>query len=547
MSYSESSAAISGQESLDIRAYVRPIWRGKWIILVVVVLAAAGTYAIAARQRKEYVATTAVYVTVPDPAAVVGTSIVPTPPTAQQMLDVATLFTAQPITNSVYHRLGMRIGTAGSVNVVPASSVTTTSFLDVTATSPTPALAARLANTYVTVFLASQRAAAAAAANADVAAAQASLNALPNIPVNTAERQTLLLEISQYRTIARNPDAGAQQIGRALPPTGPSSPRPIRDAVFGAIIGLLLGLAIAYARELLDRRISSVAQLESSYAHPVLAVLPHLRDPLPLTGGRAASPPRVVEAMRSLRVNLRLTSGAEPPRTVLVTSAWPNEGKSTVARNLALAYASAGERTLLLDADLRRSRVPHFLGLEAEFGLTHVLQEAVAFKRAPVPIHTVDGGGVTRSTGNGYAGRTAATDARSDVLDVLVHGEPVDNPVVLLSSNAMKALLATARTHYDVVVIDTAPVLAVTDTVPLLGMVDAVVLVARLGLTTRDDAARLLSTIGRVPEVHVAGVVANDVRDALLGYGGYGRQYAGYGGRYAPDARPRRATRKIGG
>jgi Mrp family chromosome partitioning ATPase/capsular polysaccharide biosynthesis protein len=537
------------QETFDVRAYLRPVWRRRWIILLIVVLATAATYVLAARQHNEYVASTDVYITVVDPATAIGAVAPTTPPTAQGMQDVATLFTAQAITAGVYQKLHMPLGSAGSVNVAPltetSATSTETSFVVVTATSPSPTLAARLANTYVSVFLAARRSAEAAAAASDAAAAQSSMNALAPIPTNTAERQALVLSISQYRTIELDPNAGAQQIDVALPPTSPSSPKPARDALFAALVALLFAIGIAFGLELVDRRLVSVSALESIYGRPVFAALPYVADPTPIIDGEAVVPAQLVEALRGLRINLGIAGISGPPRTVLIASGSPGEGKSTVARDLALVYAEAGESVLLIDADLRRPSVAWLCGVEPELGLSHVLAGAASLASAALPVpleHTPSGAANGRrrpSPRRSRAGAVSRVAVSDGSLDVLAHGEQVGNPVTLLSSPAMKGLLAAASKRYDVIIVDSAPLLPVTDTVPLLGVVDAILLVARVGMTTRDAAERVTTAIGRVPGANLVGIVANDIRDAFLneGRGGYYGDYGGYGQR--PDGRTR--------
>src|SRR5579863_3778075 len=243
------------QDALDLRAYLRPVWRWKWVIVAITILAAAGTYEIAKRQPKTYVAATSVYVQNADPAASIGVANAPpTPPSAQQLEDIATLFTAQNITSKVYARLQLPIGSAGGVVVTPAAA---SSFLDVTATRHSPVLAAKLANTYVSVFIASQSASVVAAARGDAAAARAQLRIVDQAggPTKQEQRATLLAQIDTYNTVAANPSPGAQQIDPAVAPVSPSSPNPKRDAIFAAVIAFLLGIGLAFLLERVDRRL----------------------------------------------------------------------------------------------------------------------------------------------------------------------------------------------------------------------------------------------------------------------------------------------------
>jgi Mrp family chromosome partitioning ATPase len=207
---------------------------------------------------------------------------------------------------------------------------------------------------------------------------------------------------------------------------------------------------------------------------------------------------------------------------LLVTSGIPGEGKSTVVRDLALIYAEAGEAILIIDADLRRPSIARLLGVEPPLGLAQVLRREVGIAEAVVPLHRPGARGVSANGSNREA-LTGDPRLRGSI-DLLSYGECVPNPVGLLGSEAMKSTLTAARGRYDIVILDSAPLLAVADTVPLLEAVDAVLLVARLGLSTRDTADRLTALIERVPKANLAGIVTNDLRGGLLDerYGTYG-------------------------
>ena len=558
-------------DSFDLYEYLSPIWRRKWLIALLVIVAAGGAYGIARSHRThaapQYVASTRVYFDVADPVDLVGNQGTPAPPSGPDMEDIATLFTGQAITQQAYKLLGLQVGRAGSVQVAPLASgaavVLGTSIIVVTATSPTPVLAARLANAYVQAFLGARRADEAAAAKGQANTVQAELNSLPSTPANAAERQQFQVTLALLRTQERDPSAGAEQINVATPPSSPTAPpaprSPAFDAAVAAFVALLLGIGIALATSMLDRRLVRVSAVEASYGRPVLSVLPHVPLAAPFDDGRAVLPEGHVETLRALRVSLRLSAGKGAPQSVLVTSAVPGEGKSTLARNLALVHADAGDSVLLIDADLRRPSVPALLGIQSDVGLTHVLigdstlEEAVvhvAGRDAPAP-----SAGSARA--NGAAGsrsrRAATVKAAADVLghganrtargrlDVLCHGDVLENPVPLLASDAMGDLLAAAGERYDIVIIDSAPLLAVTDTVPLIQIADAVLLVARVGVTTRDAAERATEAADRVPDANVLGVVANDVRDRYLD-SGYGDMYSGRYGYSSPGGRADRST-----
>lgn len=518
-------------ETLDLRSYLEPVLRRKWIVLLVTAIAAAGAYLVSSSKAKTYVATTQVYIESANPAQGIGTGEAVGPPTSQQLEDIAKLFTAQSITTRVYKALRMPIGSAGSVRVSPEEG---SSFISVTAESRAPALAARLANAYASAFLRARANQVKNRAKSARIAAQAALATLPTDsedPNASAQRQTLLAQITQLQSIELNNSAGGRQIERAEAPTAASSPRPVRDAIFGATLGLALGILLAFGLALLDNRLISLSMIEAVLKRPILAVLAHVDDPAPTVDGRPSSPPAFVEAMRTLRVNLRLENRERPARTILIASSLSGEGKTTVTRTLALAYAEAGERVLVIDADLRRPGIATAFGVEAEAGLAQVLHAEKPLSDATVTVPTLALG---HASLNGTGSREADPgDLPAASIDVLAHGEQVQDPVTLLSSERMSTLLHVASESYDTVILDTPPLLPVSDAVPLLELVDAAILVVRLGEETRGSADRLSEIVERIPGANLAGIVVNDVRSAFGrdGYGAYG--YYGYG--YPPS------------
>ena len=512
-------------ETLDLRAYIRPIWRWKWVVVAMAILAAGATYALTSREAKVYQSSIQLYVTNPDPAAALkdqSQSLI----TAAALQDMSTLFTAESVTVSVYKELHLPFGSAGSVVVTPSQ---TSDFISITSASHSPLLAAELATAYVKVFLAGQSQSVVAAAKADASASRAALQGIPTVgTANQAERAALEAQVASYEADASNPSPGATVTQPAYIPSVPVSPKPTRDAIFAAIIGLLLGIGLAFLLDLADRRLLRVSTVESLYGRTVVAVLPHVSSPSPTLNGAAATPPEFVEVMRSLRVNMRLASGGKPLKSVIVTSALPSEGKSTCVRDLAFAYADAGERVLVIDCDLRRPSLAGVFFVKPEYGLVQVLRREVTPADAAV---TVFRNTTAPSNGSGPRALAAGDPRANGSITVITHGERVDSPAALLSSKAMSDLLATASALYDVVILDTSPILTVSDAVPLLDQVEAVLFVARLGMTTREAAERLTDLGRRVPNMNLVGVVVNDMRDSYVDegysyYSQYGYEYA---------------------
>ena len=454
-------------------------------------------------------------------------------PTPTALANVAQLMTAHSIASIVARDMGPAAASGGSVTATPS---TNSSFVTVTATSGNPVLAARLANTYVRAFLKSRTQAVAAAALKQLHASQVGLNGLPHTLAFVSQRQALEQQIATYRQVVVAPPAGAQQIDTAQVPGAPTSPNPTRDTIFGGIVGLVLAVILAFCLELLDRTLISVGRVEAMFRRPILAVLPRVGDPTPsLEGGRPVVPGAFLEALRSLTVILRLSADSDPPRTIMITSTLAGEGKSTVTRDLALVYAeSAGQRVLVIDGDLRLPSMQRLFGLEAERGLVHVLRGEASLSDAAVTVIGTSPAKELSENGHGAA-TTGANGAASDIglahgsLDVLTHGEILDNPLPMMTSERMVALLTEARETYDIVLMDTPPVLAVADAVPLLDWFDSVLLVARLSRITRYAAREFRQLVARLEGVNFAGVIANDRRedfdDGYSSYYRYGYKY----------------------
>jgi receptor protein-tyrosine kinase len=287
-------------------------------------------------------------------------------------------------------------------------------------------------------------------------------------------------------------------------PGDPVSPQPVRNIGLALVLGLLLGFGLAVLREVLDNSVKGAADVPALGETPVLGSMafdPEVQKQ-PLISALSPHAPRA-EAYRVLRTNLSFIDVDQPSKAFVVTSSVPNEGKSTVAVNAAIALASAGQRVLLLDGDLRRPQVAKFLGLEERVGLTSVLVGSVGY--ADVVQH------------HGGSG-----------LDVLAAGPIPPNPAELLQSNAMRDLLAKLRHDYDVILIDSPPLLPVTDAALLASETDGAVLVVRHGKTTKDQVAGAvarLESVGSAP----LGVVFNMIPTRRGGKYGYG-----YGYGYAP-------------
>jgi capsular exopolysaccharide synthesis family protein len=337
----------------------------------------------------------------------------------------------------------------------------------------------------------------------------------------------------QLARIAESVDGGrVQPIDEATLPTFAVSPNRKRAITYSALVGLLLGFVIAFGLDRLDDSVKSPDELRDQMDLPMLGLIPAIRGDRKgrrgddATGGRLIThvDPRspVTEAYRSMRTNLAFARAQQSPQAIVVASPGPADGKSTTAANLAITFAQQGQRTLLIDADLRRAVLDRAFHVERSPGLTEVI----------VGETTLD---------------AAIHETEIPNLSLLASGRFPPNPAELLGSSRMQEILRDAKGKFDVVLLDSPPLLAVTDAAVLATMVDGVVLVIRTQRTKRDAVRR---AIGHVRSVRgrLLGAVLNDV-DMRSGayYGSYGHYYYSYYGREPrTDVRnPRAAVRRL--
>ncbi|MEE2522136.1 polysaccharide biosynthesis tyrosine autokinase [Pseudarthrobacter sp. J75] len=309
---------------------------------------------------------------------------------------------------------------------------------------------------------------------------------------------------------AAAPSVSVVPLGTAVLPTSPVSPNVKTVLLFGAALGLLMGMAYALLRNHLDRRLRSAAEIERLFGVPVIGTLPvdHRLDGKSkvLDGSAAGSiaaesgSHAITEALRELRTNLQFIDVDNPPRIIVVTSSVSAEGKSTVTANLAATMAAAGEKVVVIDGDLRRPTVVNVFNLVPGVGVTDVLSGQAEVED------------VLQQWGN------------VPNLQVLGSGRIPPNPSELLGSHAMQTMLRTLARDATVL-IDAPPLLPVTDAAVLSRAADGAIVVVNAGKTTQDELGKALDNM-RKAKGHILGTILNRVptsgADSYSYYGSYG-------------------------
>ena len=280
----------------------------------------------------------------------------------------------------------------------------------------------------------------------------------------------------------------------------PAYPRPVRNVVIGALMGLFAGLGGAFLRARMDSTVKSPESVQQIAGTGLVGALVEdatLQDG-PATDEGAYS--ETAEAYRQIRTNLQFIDVDNPAKVIVVTSSLPGEGKTTVAVNLAVVLAQSGVRVALIEADMRRPRVTRYLGMISGAGLSNVLSGAAYLDDVLQPY------------GDGQ-------------LSVIAAGPVPPYPSEMLGSQQMRGLLDALREEYDYVILDAPPLLPVTDGAVLSVAADGAILVARHGVTTKAQLAQASSDLRRI-DARLLGVILNRIpAKAASGYG-YGYQYS---------------------
>lgn len=330
-----------------------------------------------------------------------------------------------------------------------------------------------------------------------------------NVPLNTSTMDIRVTDADPERA-RRTADAIAEQLADAVgahspmgvddrpavridtisparTPLAPIAPNTRLNMIIGGVIGGALGVAYALLRHALSGRISNRDELADTTSLPVLGEVALLTEAATLPSTLLAAPSGpVAEAMRSVSAGLRYVDAGRDRRVLMVTSATSGEGKTSISLALALTLAEVGNRVLYVEADLRRPTAASFTDLEGAVGLTTVIiGEAVLAD-------------VVQPWGH-------------ENLDILLSGKEPPNPGQLVSGGSIKAIIDEARAAYDIVVVDTPPVLAVSDAQWLAPLSDGILLVVRLGRAKRDEVRRSVSALAST-RGEAVGVILNGSR-----------------------------------
>ncbi len=528
---------LEERSSLEsILEYGQLLWHWAWLLALAALLTGAATYYVASRQPPVYASRTKVVV-------IAGSSsIYDTNASTYYSQSLAEVYsqtmTSTSILDKVSERLGYPVNSSISVTQLEYKPI-----IDILVQDADPQVAADVANTLFAVFsekvlndqtskysglradiesdiaevdrqleVINEKLANLSIKFSDIDAAQRKAEESRNVgvvpaivptkdPADIAEQARLQLAQSQYQntryslysnlqqlkyteSLAKN---SIDQLNPAIPNMTPVRPQPMRSAMLASLVGLLIAAAVVFLVAFLQDEIHDPEEITRKWGIPVLGMISsynYHQSPL-VTLSQPRSP--VSEAFRSLRTSLQYSGVDNPLRTLLITSATPSEGKTSISANLATVMAQSERNVMVLDCDLRRPRIHKVFQVSNRIGLSDYF------------IRTSDRmDGVIKKTENPR-------------VSVITSGSLPPNPSELLNSTRMNEVIDLLSQHFDHIVLDTPPLLAVTDALVLAPRVDGVILVID---PKRSKRAAVKHAIGQLKSVNanLLGVVLNNIK-----------------------------------
>jgi Mrp family chromosome partitioning ATPase/capsular polysaccharide biosynthesis protein len=534
-------------EDSILREYGRVLWRRKWIVLSAAIAAPVVAVLLSLQQTAKYEATSQVLLSRQNLAAsLAGLSdpslSQPADRFAQTQADLARV---PDVAEQAIEAAGLQ-GTRTPSDLLSSSSVVVeenSDILDFKVTDQDPAVATKLATAYATAFTVYRQELDVRGLRVALEEIEKSMSKLEAAgETDSALYQSLSDKREQLRTLEALETSNAyvvQPAGSA----GKVQPRPVRNGIFGLLIGLTVGVILAFVVEALDTRPRSASEVSRQLGLPLLARLPAPRGRLRKTGELVtlAAPTSVeAEAFRVLRTNLELVNLTLKARTILVTSAAHGEGKSTTAANLAVALANEGQRVLLVDLDLRQPAlralfepsVPILQFLRRP-GLVDVVLGRASIEAALIPLSVSEPARAPAPSSNGAGQEHASNGAGGNgsgrvgpgSLELLTAGAVPENAGELIGAQALGALLEDLSGRADVVLVDSPPLLQVGDGLALSRHVDAMLVVSRMGTARRSTLTEMRRVLETCPAPKLGFVLTNvapsDGYGTAAGYYGY--------------------------
>jgi Mrp family chromosome partitioning ATPase len=377
----------------------------------------------------------------------------------------------------------------------------TDSVVSIYATSEDPRLAAAVSQAYADAFVSWRREHMREQVQAAEQAVKAEMRDYPEAAKESSDYVILQQRLRDLQILKATVTGNFRVLVPASIPEEPISPKPVRNAALGFVVGLVLGIGMAFLLEQLDTRVRRPEEVAAMLAQPILARIPHLtREQAKarelVTLAHPADP--ASEAFRLLRSNLAYMDVDREAKTIMVTSSLQGEGKSVLVANLAVTLALSGKKVIVVDADLRRPRQHRLFDLPNDAGASSLMAGESKLESSLQAVSAVPGGGDAADSSDDFATWAAASHAVTR-LWVLTSGPIPPNPGELVASNRFAELLARLRSEADIVLVDSPALLAVGDTTALAAEVDGLIFLVDMEKARRQVLQAAADQLYRLP------------------------------------------------
>jgi tyrosine-protein kinase len=530
----------NNSDTIELVKYIALLWHWTWLIILCVIVAGAAAYFVSNLIPPVFEAKTTVLVDMAPSNKSIDYSSLQL--SSQLTQTYSQMITKSPVLEEVANRLGLSIVDSKTIIAKPVSN---TQLINIYVESTNPQLAMEIANTLVKVFTEQVQALQTTRFSASEQSLQAQMSDIEakiklandqlSVETSQAEKDRLETTVANYsqtyagllqsyeqvRLAEAQTSSSIVQIEPAEIPLEPVRPRILLNIAIAAIVSAVLCGGLIIFIDLSNDTVKTPEDISNKLGLPILGVISHRAhtEEAPVTEVQPLSP--IAEAFRTLRTNVRYAGAGlkKPLRSILVTSAQPGEGKTEVLINLGIVLAQSKMRVLLVDADLRRPLLHQRFGLDNLVGLSQIFVHpdiGISYSLQPTRINGVN---------------------------VMTSGDTPPNPSELLGSQLMGNILEELKNSYDILLIDTPPMMAVTDAAVLLPFVEGVLLVIKPGATSFAPLLRMVNQLRQL-NASLLGAVINDINIHNSTYGYYYRQYK-YLNSYTQKNAKKRLQKKV--
>lgn len=521
------NTGLPDNEDVSLYQYFIVIWRHKWIVLLTIILIATLSVALPMLLLDEkYKASTELLQRRYDlDQAMLGSDVYSanSGDPERDILTSADLVTSPEVIDSVEKVLVSRLDGKDVEDMVEASAVQNKEILVITATDTDPILAADIANTFAREYIAWRQIIDKEALTQARIPIEQQLASVPESQRGNVGYSELVTRLETIK-LAETLQVGYLQIvNEAEPPATADSPKASRNAVFGLLAGVLIGIGVAFFIEKNDKMIRSYDDLTASLKKPVLASVPAE----PKLNGKVVTldhpTSRSAEAYRLLRTNLSYISPDKKAKRLIITSSGSYEGKTTTVVNLAVAMAWAGKIVTIMELDFRRPRAYKHLNLKGKLGITDIIAGSVKLEDA---IQVIDAKSLTLTSSDydseqddSQAAEIREQTCQGNVKNIYFVGSgPIPpNPGELCASDALGDIIKQVSGYSDYVLMDTPPIGIVGDAAGLAQNVDGMLLVVRLNKSNKKLLEEASVIIDGLP-LDVLGIVLTDTETRKSAY-----------------------------